>query len=94
VIESCGISTLVAGTVLDILTRVPPPRAIFIDHPVGRTFGRPGEQSRHEDVLAAALAKLQNFTEPGQILQLDCQWDTAGSRSWEKELRNLLLSDR
>jgi hypothetical protein len=76
------------------MTKVPPPRAVFIDHPVGRTFGRPGERSRHQEVLATALTKLPNFTEPEQMLQLDCQWDTVGSRSWEDELRNLLLSDR
>jgi hypothetical protein len=76
------------------MTKVPPPRAIFVDHPVGRTFGRPGDRARHEEILGAALAELPNFTLPRQILQLDCQWDAAGSRSWEKELRNLLLSDR
>jgi hypothetical protein len=87
-------STLVIGTVLDIMTKVPPPRAVFVDHPVGRTFGRPGEQSRHEEILAAALTQLPKFTGSGQIIQLDCQWDATGSRSWEEELRSLLLSDR
>jgi len=94
VIESYGIPTLVVGTVLDIMTKVSPPRAIFVDHPVGRTFGHPGDRPRHEEILAAALAALPNFTVPGQILQLDSQWDATDSRSWEEELKNLLLSDR
>jgi hypothetical protein len=37
---------------------------------------------------------LPNFTEPGQIRDLHCQWNADGSRSWEEELRSLLLSDR
>jgi hypothetical protein len=76
------------------MTQVRPPRAVFVDHPVGRTFGRPGDRLRHEEILAAALAELPNFTEPGQIRDLYCRWDADGGRSWEGELRALLLSDR
>jgi hypothetical protein len=94
VIESLGIPTLVIGTVLDIMTKVPPPRAVFVDHPVGRTFGGPGDAGKQEEVLTLALKELSNFTEPGQIRDLHCQWDVGGSRSWEEELRTLLLSDR
>ncbi|MGB7792906.1 MAG: hypothetical protein WBL39_16995 [Terrimicrobiaceae bacterium] len=93
-IESLGIPTLVIGTVLDIMTTVPPPRAVFVDHPVGRTFGHPGDRAKQEEILTLALAELSNFTEPGQIRDLHCQWDAGGSRSWEEELRTLLLGDR
>ena len=93
-IESLGIPTLVIGTVLDIMTKVPPPRAVFVDHPVGRTFGHPGDYRKQEEVLTLSLDELPNFTEPGQIRDLHCQWDVGGSRSWEEELRTLLLSDR
>jgi hypothetical protein len=94
VIESHDIPTLVTGTVLDIMAKVPPPRAVFVDHPVGRTFGRAGDCRKQEEILTAALAQLPNFTEPGQIRDLHCQWNADGSRSWEEELRSLLLSDR
>ena len=76
------------------MTKVPPPHAIFVDDPVGRTFGRPREHSKQEEILTLALAELPNFTEPGQIRDLHCQWDADGSRSWEEEMRTLLLSDR
>jgi hypothetical protein len=76
------------------MTNVSPPRAIFVDHPVGRTFGRPGYRRKQEEILTGALAELANFTEPGQIRDLHCQWDSGSSRSWEEELRTLLLSDR
>ena len=76
------------------MTQVRPPRAVFVDHPVGRTFGRPGDRRRNEEILAAALAELENFTEPGQIRDLHCRWNADDSRSWEAELEALLLSDR
>jgi hypothetical protein len=84
----------VVGTVLDILIKVPPPRALFVDHPVGRTFGRPGDRRKHEEILAATLGELPNFVGPCQIRDLHCQWDAGGNRSWEEELRTLLLGDR
>ena len=93
-IESYDIPTLVIGTVFDIMSQVPPPRAVFVDYPVGRTFGRPGEHDGHEAVLAAALAQLPNFVETTQMIELDCQWDTSGDRFWEQEVRNMLLADR
>lgn len=79
------------GTALDIMTRVRPPRAVFVDHPVGRTFGLPGDRQRHEQVLAAALNILPKFSQPGEIRDLHCQWDPNGDRAWEEELRALLL---
>jgi len=76
------------------MLKVPPPRAVFVDHPVGRTFGRPGDRRSQEEILTLALAALPNFTEPRQMRDLNCQWDVDGSRLWEEELRALLLSDR
>ena len=58
VIESYKIPTLVIGTALDIMLGVPPPRAVFVDHPVGRTFGRPGDHRKQEEILTLGLAEL------------------------------------
>jgi len=75
------------------MTRVRAPRAVFIDHPVGRTFGPPRDRQRHEHVLTAAIGALPKFSQPGEIVDLNCQWDLAGNRAWEGELRALLLGD-
>jgi len=83
----------VLGTALDIMTRVRAPRAVFIDHPVGRTFGPPNDRARHEQVLTAALETLPRFSRPGEIVELHCQWNPNGDRAWENELRALLLGD-
>ncbi|MGH7795888.1 MAG: hypothetical protein ACREQ2_13525 [Candidatus Binatia bacterium] len=85
---------MVIGTAHDIMSKVAPPRAAFVDHPVGRTFGPPNERSRPEAVLARALAELPKFTATGEIRALGCQWLANGSRAWEAELRAEMLHDR
>lgn len=75
------------GTAHDIMCRVTPPRAAFVDHPVGRTFGAPGERDLAQAILARALAELPTFTSAGQIRDLGCEWLPGGSRQWEAELR-------
>lgn len=82
-IEAQGITTLVIGTVRDIVVCVTPPRAVFVDHPVGRTFGSPGSERQHEQILADALRCLSSFTERGQIIDLPYEWEAGGSRHWE-----------
>lgn len=93
-IEARGIPTLVIGTVRDIMSKVTPPRAAFVDHPVGRTFGPPHDTARKRAVLTRALAELPMFATPGEIRDLGCEWLAAGSRAWEDELRAEMLHDR
>jgi hypothetical protein len=85
---------LVAGTVYDIMDQVRPPRAVFVDHPVGRTFGPPHDRRRNALVLTRVLAELPNFTQAGEIRNLGLQWAPDGSRAWEDELRAEMLHDR
>ncbi len=92
-IESYGISTLVIGTALDIMEKVRPPRAAFVDHPVGRTFGPPHSRQRNMAVLRKALAEFPLFTRPGEIRDLGCQWEKDGRRAWEDELRAEILRE-
>ncbi len=93
-IEGRGIPTLVVGTAHDIMSAVAPPRAAFVDHPVGRTFGPPHDRRRGETILGKALAELPRFTRPGEIRDLGCAWALDGSRAWEEELRAEILRDR
>lgn len=93
-IEGHGIPTLVIGTVHDIMSKVTPPRAAFVDHPVGRTFGPPHDRRRNEMVLAKSLAELPRFSRPGEIRDLGCNWSPDASRAWEDELRAEMWRDR
>jgi hypothetical protein len=82
---------MVIGTAHDIMSRVRPPRAAFVDHPVGRTFGPPHDRERNRTVLCKALAELPRFAGGGEIRDLGCQWLADGSRAWEEELRAEIL---
>ena len=93
-IEGRGIPTLVIGTAHDIMSKVAPPRAAFVDHPVGRTFGPPRHRERHRTVLSRALAELPKFTFTGEIRDLGCQWLPGGGREWEADLHAEILHDR
>jgi hypothetical protein len=76
------------------MLKVAPPRAVFVDHPVGRTFGPPHDPARQEMVLVKALAELSRCTRSGGIRDVDCQWQADGSRAWEDELRAEILHER
>jgi len=84
----------VIGTANDIMSKVTPPRAAFVDHPVGRSFGPPNDRLRNQIFLRKALAELPKFTRPGEIRDLGCQWSADGSRAWEDELRAEMAQDR
>ena len=85
---------MVIGTAFDIMRKVRPPRGVFVDHPVGRTFGPPMDRARNESVLLACLHELPSFTAPGEIRSVGCQWQNDSGRAWEEELRAELLRDR
>lgn len=77
---------MMIGTAYDIMSKVTPPRAVFVDHPVGRTFGPPHDRARNEAVLARALEELARFTHANEIRDPGFQWSGDGSRAWEDEL--------
>jgi hypothetical protein len=76
------------------MQKVRPPRAVFVNHPVGRTFGPPHDRERNLAVLRKVLAELPWFIGPGEIRDIGCQWEPDGSRVWEDELRAEMLRDR
>jgi len=75
------------------MSKIAPPRAAFVDHPVGRTFGPPHDSSRRHAVLSRALAELPRFSYSGEIRDIGCQWSPGGGREWEAELRAEMLHD-
>ena len=85
---------MMIGTAHDIMNKVTPPRAVFVDHPVGRTFGPPHNRLRNEEVLARVLEELPKFTRAGEIRDPGFQWLADGSRAWEDELRAEMRQDR
>ena len=91
VVEASGIPTLLIGTVRDIVERVKPPRAVCVDNPVGRTFGRPRSGRRHETLLAQALSEADSFKRKGQIIDLPGNWTDRPGSSWQEMVRREIL---
>ena len=91
VVESLGVPTLLIGTVRDIVERVKPPRAVCVDNPVGRTFGRPRASRRHESLLAQALGQAHSFKRKGRIMDLTGNWTDRPGSSWQEMVRREIL---
>ena len=73
VVEEAGIPTVNVSTGRDITALVRPPRSLFVNAPMGNTFGRPGDAERQQEVLRAALDLA--VTEPGCLVDLPDAWD-------------------
>lgn len=69
------------GTGHDILTSGKPPRAVFIDYPLGNTCGRPFAPKEQYDITRAAVEALAEITEPGTMLTQDYVWSE--DESWK-----------
>ena len=62
-----------------------PPRAAFLDYPLGHTAGQPNELAQQIEIATAALQLVETATEPGQIHVLPHQWPTP----WKAKAREL-----
>ena len=62
-----------------------PPRASFLDYPLGHTAGRPNELDEQVEITTAALSLIESATEPGRIVPLPHRWPT----EWKSKAREL-----
>jgi hypothetical protein len=59
---------------LDITNAVRPPRAAFLDYPLGYTTGRPGEPGLQRRILVEALEAFASLSTPGTVKRLPFRW--------------------
>jgi hypothetical protein len=62
------------SSALDITRRVNPPRAAFLDYPLGHTTGKPHEPELQRAILADALDAFRSLGEPGSVKALAFRW--------------------
>ena len=74
VVEERGIATVNVSTGRDLTANVRPPRSVFINHPMGNPFGRPGEVALQREILVHALELVESCERPGQLVDLDYDW--------------------
>ena len=51
-----------------------PPRAVFVDFPLGHTAGPPDEPAAQRAIVGAALEALTSIDRPGTIVDLGLAW--------------------
>ncbi len=75
VVEHMGIPTVNVSTGRDITALVRPPRSLFINRPMGNTFGRPGDAGGQREILRQALNFAVRADEPGVLVDLPADWN-------------------
>lgn len=77
------------STVWDITSAVKPPRACFLDFPIGCPIGKPRMPELQREILKAVFAQAGKFTSDWSLHELPFQWANDGSRLWEEDLKEL-----
>ena len=72
--EAAGIPTLCMTSARDITRAVNPPRAAFLDFPLGHTTGKPHEPDLQRRILVEALSSFDTMTAPGSMKELPFRW--------------------
>ena len=62
--ESAGFATTLVGFVREHIEAIKPPRALFLDFPMGRPFGKPNEPVFQSGVIREAFALLDTHSGP------------------------------
>ena len=73
-LEARGVSTVYIGVMLDIVQRIRPPRAVFLDFPLGHPVGKPFDQQLQLSILRDTLAFLETARPPADLLTLSYGW--------------------
>ena len=60
---------------LDITLAVNPPRAAFLDYPLGHTAGKPHDPELQRAILLEALGAFTSLEKPGSVKTLPFKWD-------------------
>ena len=80
-LEANGIPTLCLGSAQDILEAGRPPRAVFVDYPLGHSAGKPGDPADQLAVVRQALLGFETLDRPGELLVLPNSW---GDDDWRR----------
>ena len=86
VFEEAGLPTVSMSSALDITSLVKPPRAAFVNFPLGHQCGKPDDPAGQRAILREALRLLETATEGGALLHVPVRWrEDDPTDSWEEE---------
>ena len=93
-IEARGLPTTTIATLRRNVTAMKPPRALFLDFPLGCSAGRPGEPEQQREILRDALQLAAGEWPEWELRRLPQTWSPDGRRNWETHVDNLYRLDR
>lgn len=73
-LEAAGIPTVSLSSAYDITRAVNPPRAVYLDYPLGHTSGRVEQAELNRDIVHHALTAFHELQEPGSMIHLPYRW--------------------
>ncbi len=82
-LEANGIPTMCLGSALDILESGSPPRATFVDYPLGHSAGKPFDPADQLSIVRSALRGFETMTQPGEIQRLSNRWHS--NSGWKED---------
>jgi D-proline reductase (dithiol) PrdB len=82
VLEREGLTTVSLTSAIDITERLRPPRAAFLNFPLGNATGRPHDAEGQRRVLRGVLGLAETARKPGAIVELLERWPEP---DWEQE---------
>jgi hypothetical protein len=68
---------------LDITQAVKPPRAVFVNFPLGHQTGKPDQPELQRQIVIDAMRAFETIKSPATIVELPYIWDE-NDRSWEE----------
>jgi len=68
---------------LDITQAVKPPRAVFVNFPLGHQTGPPDQPALQRKIVTDAMRAFETIKSPGTIVELPYVWDE-NDRTWEE----------
>ena len=90
-IEQAGIPTVYLGSCRDIMAQVRAPRSVFLDYPLGRQCGRPGDREEQTRILRGTLTVLETAGAPGTLADLPYSWPRRFDwQSYWKDVEDML----
>ena len=70
---------------LSITRSVNPPRAAFLDYPLGHTTGKPLDAGLQREIVAASLAAfVRSWIKPGAVKMLPFRW--SDDDEWKRDV--------
>lgn len=66
VLEAAGLTTIVFASMIEVVEKVAPPRALYCEFPLGRPLGKPADAEFQTDVIRRGFALLES---EGPILE-------------------------